>query len=751
MSGRRGRWLRWVLRGVLGLAVALALAEGVLQLVSPGQSSRYLVAGKNGDGTPVWMDNAFFSYRFFPPRTAPLPLPVRVPKKGGTGALRVVLMGDTALLGEPDPSFGVGRILEPLLQARAGGRKGEVLSLGLAGGNSHVVREIARDLKRLSPDAVVVATGNNEISGPYGPASPTGRLHTSSRIARLLILANRTRLRQLGAELLARHFPEREDARAWKDTEPLTLRDRLESGDPRLRTAERSFRKNYRAILTAARDAARVVVPCTVPVNLRDCAPFATAYSPDETVAQRVREALRAAVALEKAGESRQACQKYEEALSLNPGHAEALFSLARLWEQLGNPDAAGRFYRQAREADALPLRATEAFNEAIRDEAGRQRLEPFDAERLFEECSETGVPGNDLFLDHVHPTFPARYRLAAELASRLAWELGLDDGGVDGPGEEEVSGLLLFSPWGKRYELDALLHGQLVQPFLRQRTHEETVARLRADLKECQERLDAMPSNLGHEAFARRQQKRPDDAWLSARAAYYLMQAGDAARAERAAEAALAVWPHRYDARALLAFIRAMQGGGAEDGLAVLRPEGERCGYYDVVYAVSVADNLAEAGHCAEAEPWLHYALERDPWNSRASMVLSRALYQQGMAEDAVTVLSKALERTPSNPLLWDDLSVLYCLMGEWELSDEAMDHSERIAPYRFQRLFKRAEALARVKEYRRAINPIDRYLEAVPDDPEAVALREFLIKMRPDLQKADPSPVPRKRMPWE
>jgi tetratricopeptide (TPR) repeat protein len=737
---------------VVGLVAVLAAAEGVLRAVSPGQSPRYLVAGKNADGEAVWTDNAFFSYRFFPPRTAPLPLPVRVAKKKPADLLRVVLVGDTAMLGEPDPSFGAGRILEPLLQARAGGKRVEVLSLGLAGGNSHVLREIARDLGRLLPDAVVVMSGNNEISGPYGPASATGRLHTSSRIARLLILANRTRLRQLGAELLARRSPERADARAWKEAEPLTLRDRLERGDPRLRTAERSFRKNYRAVLAAARDAAAVVVPCTVPVNLRGCAPFATAYSSDETEAQKVREAVRAAAALEKAGEADAAYRKYEEALAVNPEHAEALFAAARLAEKLGNGDAAAELYRRARDADALPLRATDAFNEVVRDEARRSRLEPFDAEALYAEISETGVPGNDLFLDHVHGTFAARYRFAAELASRLAWELGLGDGGTaEVPGVEEVSGLLLYAPWGRRYELDALLHKQLVQPFLRQATHAETVSRLRGELEECKGRMDAMPANVGHEVFARRQQKRPDDALLSARAAYYLLQAGDTERAERAAEAALAVWPHRYDARALLAFIRAVEGGGMEDGLAVLKPAGERCGYWDVAFAVSIANNLLEAGHCAAAEPWLDYALKRDPWNSDASMALSRVLYKEDRFEESVAALKRALERTPDNPLLWDELSMLYCLIDEWEMSDEAMEHSERIAPYRFQRLFKRAEALSRLRQYRRAMRPIDRYLEAMPEDPEAIKLREFLLEHVPVPPPADPAPSPRKRMPWE
>lgn len=739
----------WVVAGLVALAL---LAEGALRLFAPGYSSHYLVSGRNADGTPVWMDNAFFSYRFFPRRTAPLPLPVRVPRERASGTLRVVVLGDTDFLGEPDPSFGVGRILEPLLQAKMPDRRVEVLSLGIRNGNSHVMREIARDLPRLKPDAVVLFAGNNEIAGPYGPASPTGRLHTSSRIARLLILLNRTQLRQTLASWWSARAPAREDTLAWRGEEPLTLRDRLDREDPRLRTAERSFRKNYRAAVSLARDAAPVVVPCTVPMNLRDCAPFATAYLSDETQAQRVRETLRAALALEKAGEDAPAYRKYQEALAIQPDHAEALFRAARLAERLGNGPAAAHLYRQACDADALPLRATSAFNEAIRDVARQNRLEPFDAESVLAEASETGVPGHDLFWDHVHCNFAARHRLAAELASRLAWELDAPTADAPVPGADEVSGLLLFSPWGKRYELDAVIHGQLGQPFLRQLTHTDTVERLRNEFDACVARQNALSGDVVHEIFSRRLDLRPDDAWLSARAAYYLLQSGDLERAERAADAALRQWPHRYDARALLAFVKTIRGRPLEEGLAILRPGNEKCGYFDVLHAISVAKNLAARDLDESAEAWLRYALGRDPYNSDASIALANALYQQHHSDEAVEVLKQALARTPDNPLLWDELSVLYCLIGEWSLSDEAMEHSDRIAPYRFQRLYRRAEALSRIRQYRRAVNPIVRYLEAVPEDPEAIALHQFIFSKIPKQpEPADPSPVQRKRMPWE
>ena len=165
--------------------------------------------------------------------------------------------------------------------------------------------------------------------------------------------------------------------------------------------------------------------------------------------------------------------------------------------------------------------------------------------------------------------------------------------------------------------------------------------------------------------------------------------------------------------------------------------------------YSISVGKNLNAADRHELAEMWLRHALERDPWNSDASIALSESLYQQHRSEEAAETLQAALERTPNNPLLWDELSVLYCLTGDWSLSDEAMGHSDRLAPYRFQRLYRRAEALSRLRQYRRALHPILQYLEAVPEDPEAIALLDFLHTKLPQPAPADPTP--RKRMPWE
>ncbi len=744
--------LRHLKRLALVLAsilVLLALAEVAARLVAPYYSSHHLVPAVAADGTPVWIDNPFFAYRFAPPRIAMPPLPIVAAQERTGGSIRVVLLADDAGLGEPDPSFGIARILEAYLQTRAPGVPVEVIPLGLAGGNSHTLRESARDLGLLRPDAVVVLVGNNEIAGPFGPASPSGRLHSSSNIARLLTILSRTHLHQLYADLRNRWFPRQADHEAWTSAEPLTLRDRLQLDDPRLSAAHRSFAKNYAAILADALDATPVVLPVVPPVNLRDCAPFATAYVQDETKAQEVREIFRAAIKATGDGDLHAAYARYGELLERNPRHAEALYRAAGVALALGRlPDAAA-LYRRAADADALPLRATSTFQQAIRDLAAENGLGLCDGDALFCAASADGIPGHDLFLDHIHYAFPAACLLAADILRALqdapAFAARLTAPGAPLPPREDLAAHLLQNPWGELSVADTLLRQQLSQPFLRQTTHTNTLAHLHAVRDAAQARVDAIPPLQTRAIFARRKEARPDDIYLSGRAAQYLLRAGDAPRAETAARNALALAPHRYDLRALLAFILSAQGTPFDEVLPVLRSPDARDGYFHIRYALNVAASLENAGHHAQAAEWARYILAQDPCNSGAAIQLSRALYQMGEFDASIAVLNTATEAVPENPLVWEELCSVYCLTHDWNASTKALNRAESIAPYRYTRLLKLAQAMARLHQYKRAHNALARYLSVVPEDPDALALQDELAdKLPPDPDPAATDPKP-------
>ena len=749
--------LRWGRRLAAGAAILLA-ALVVLELAAahflPRRSTRFLRDGTT-HGQPAWIDNPFFSYRFSTARAARPPPPTVVPKTPEPGTLRVCLLGGSALLGFPDPSFGIGRQLELMLQHRYPGHPVEVVHMALEGGNSHVLREVARDLKRLRPQAVVVMTGNEEVAGPYGPASSLGRFHHSSRIARLLVLFSRTHLSGLCATLLERVSPARADLQAWRSQEPITLQGRMSPHDPRLRSAYRSFRKNLSAILRQATEAAPVVVVCTVPVNLRDCAPFSSSYLEDETAAQEVREKLRAAIAAETATNRVEASRLYADVIQLDPTHAEALFRAARLALAANRTAEAAELFSRARDADALRLRADSRLNALVRECAADASASLLDAEALFAIRSPQGIPGRELFLDHVHYTFEAAHLLASSMLDRLEFLRAFHPEPTGtAPDAEVLADELLYDPWGRAAQLDAVIDRQFRPPFRRQLDNAETIARLREEKRLCDLRVDAISPENTRADFAQRQSARPGDAWLAARAAWYLLSAGDAARAEAAALSAHRHWPHRFDIRALLAFVRAVQGRPAANEIAFIRRAGADSGYYDIELSINIGRELMKMKRPADARPWLEFALHRDSWNSEAAIALAEALHDLDESARAVEVLQNAIERNPGNPLLWEEIASLYCLLGNWDTATRCFLKSEEIAPYRYERLLKWADALVRLRQYSRARGPIARYLAVMPDDPEGLALQEQIQAKLPPKPETPPEPVdehPSRKFPWE
>ena len=168
-------------------------------------------------------------------------------------------------------------------------------------------------------------------------------------------------------------------------------------------------------------------------------------------------------------------------------------------------------------------------------------------------------------------------------------------------------------------------------------------------------------------------------------------------------------------------------------EGIRLLREGRRDWGYYDITWALTIGRDLQKQKNYEAARPWLEYAHERDPWNSDILVALADTWHHLKESDAAVELLKEAVEHNPRNSYLWEELAVIYCLRGELTRANECFDKSEEIAPYRYERLLKWADALVRLHQYRRARKPIQRYLMFMPDDPVALALRDTIISHLP------------------
>jgi hypothetical protein len=148
----------WAFRliAVVGLPLVLFLAlELLLRLAGFGYPTSFLLRDKIGD-QDVLVSNRQFGWRFFGPQQARAPQTIAIPRSKPPGTIRIFVFGESAAFGDPQPDFGLPRMLHALLSGRYPQTQFEVINAAMTAINSHVVLPIARDCARADGDVWVV-------------------------------------------------------------------------------------------------------------------------------------------------------------------------------------------------------------------------------------------------------------------------------------------------------------------------------------------------------------------------------------------------------------------------------------------------------------------------------------------------------------------------------------------------------------------------------------------------------------------
>ena len=90
------------------------LLEGVLAVAGYGYATAFLLPQTQTDGG-VFVPNNQFGWRFFGPQMARLPEPFAIAKAKPPGTIRILVLGESAAKGEPQPAFGMPRLLQATL------------------------------------------------------------------------------------------------------------------------------------------------------------------------------------------------------------------------------------------------------------------------------------------------------------------------------------------------------------------------------------------------------------------------------------------------------------------------------------------------------------------------------------------------------------------------------------------------------------------------------------------------------------
>jgi tetratricopeptide (TPR) repeat protein len=480
-SRPRRRWLAIAATAVLGPVLLLVFAETLLRVCGVGTPTS-VTRPCTDHGRPAYCDNPYFAAAFFPPGMYRTPRPYAIPASKPAGTYRIFVMGESVAWGDPDPTYGFARYLEIMLRERFPQANFEVINTSITAINSHALLPMTKELARYQPDLFIIYTGSTEVVGPFGPGTVFTPLDLSLPAIRARILFNSTRLGQLVEKAGG---SSQKDAQGWRGMEMFQdLQVRADS--PQMTPVYENFRANMRDVIAVARRSGAQVVISTVGTNLKDCAPFASEHReglrPDEL--RSWEDLVQRGAALEAAGSHAEALKLYLAAAEIDPQYAELQFRIARSLWALGNFAEAKQRFVRAQDLDTLRFRADSRINEIIRALPGADSgVGLVDAAAVFAVESEHGVPGGELFYEHVHMNPRGNYVLARALfeqvSGRLPSELRQAAGNADVPSEEECERLLAFTPYDRARVAGLILSKLQRPPFTNQLNHSEDLQRL--------------------------------------------------------------------------------------------------------------------------------------------------------------------------------------------------------------------------------------------------------------------------------
>jgi tetratricopeptide (TPR) repeat protein len=507
------------------------------------------------DGEEFLVPNEKFTHRFFPPALARTPLPGRMAAQKPAGTYRIFLFGESAAYGDPDPSFGVGRYLEALLETRYPATDFEVVTVGMAAINSHVLLPIARECAGHDGDLWIVYMGNNEMIGPYGASTVFGVKAPGLGFVRAVLALKTTRVGQLLDRLISQVGAGASAPESW-DGINMFGKNPLRYDDPkRLRTYE-NFKGNLGDILDAGKKAGVPVVLSTVAVNLRDCSPFASLHADGLDPGRRTEweQLFKEGLSLEAAGSFQAALDVYTKAAAIDSDYAELPFRIGTCQLALGDRSAARQSFERARDLDVFPVRADSRINRIIGEAAA---VNGVDAAQELSGLSPDGIAGQELFYEHVHFTMAGNELLARILAAKVEEHLpaAITGRGVALTAEDESEACkqrLAATDWDQRRVWELALGRISGAPFNSQSSHPRNLRYCRDKISEADYKITPQTHARDEQMYEAALAARPDDTLVRWNYAQFLERNGRLSEAVKQGSMICerlphASWPHYF------------------------------------------------------------------------------------------------------------------------------------------------------------------------------------------------------------
>lgn len=358
------------------------------------------------------------------------------PADKAKGVCRIFCMGGSTTYGRPyDDTTSFAGWLREFLPTADPSHTWEVVNAGGISYASYRVAMLMEELTQYEPDLFIVYCGHNEF---LERRTYSDLIETPVAVRQVQSLAGRTRtfsaLRRLlhqddGSGLMSRDgrdlLPAEVDAILDQSFGP----EEYHRDDEWQEQVERHYRLSLLRMVAIARSSGAEILFVTPASNLRDFTPFKSEHSEglSEESLNLFLGYMQAAADAFTAKQFEDALDALDQAEEIDPRHAQMQFLRGRVLARLGRHAEAYAAFQRARDEDVCPLRALTSMQQIVRDVGRAETVPVIDFTAKLDEQAEDGIPGADLFLDHVHPKINVHRELALNLVEEME-EMGFVD-----------------------------------------------------------------------------------------------------------------------------------------------------------------------------------------------------------------------------------------------------------------------------------------------------------------------------------
>lgn len=586
------------------------------------------------------------------------------PAKKANDDYRIFCVGGSTTYGRPyDDPTSFGGWLREYLKAADSKRNWQVINAGGISYASYRVAALMEELIAYEPDLFIIYCGQNEFleRRTYGQLISTPRAirETAAILGRSRVYTSvRALLKDSGSggslsSSATDKLPEEVDAILDGSVGPNDYQRDLEQR----RQVVAHYRFNLARMIEIARTAGARVLLVNPAVNERHMSPFKSQHIDElkPEALSRWEELIAQAAAHQESGEFEEALTALDQAVTIDPLYAETHFHRGEVLCALNRYQEAKLAFQRAIDEDVCPLRILSEMRPVMTEVAAEFDVPLVDFQKLLESKTETGITGEEWFLDHVHPTIEGYRDLALSLLDEL-----------------QAQGILVCeSQWTEeaRQQVEAKVMGQIDD-----RAHGIALRNLAKVLSWARKYDEA--GRLSQLAAA----KLSDDAEAFCMAAFDFERNGQLDQAKKSYETAIQLLPDYAQAHYNLGHVhRQLQDWdlAAQSFQRAIDSNAQFPGaHYNLGLLHQKANRLDLAAQCFVTSTSVN---EKHPgsWEELGNVRLN-----QGRLDEAICHLELAIRLEPKLASAHNSLGVAFAQRGEMQKAVACFERAVKIVP---------------------------------------------------------------------